>query len=153
MRCSPNEALEAKSFSTEYWRWQHRFLLDAVIQYGRPSLFLTITPYEWTFPFPHWLQNLRQKTGIGPTSAATFETMYIVHVLEQLERGYLYGSNTSCGGIMCFITIQRRGLPVSKLISVHRFEFQDRGTVHLRMFVWLKDFNKIKLDVIRADIP
>ncbi|PFX19004.1 hypothetical protein AWC38_SpisGene16592 [Stylophora pistillata] len=81
--------------------------------------------------------------------------MHTVHVLEQLERGY-----SSCmdpirirGGIVCFPTIQRRSLPVSKLISVHRFEFQDRGTVHLRMFVWLKDFNKIKLDVIRADIP
>ena len=24
-QCSPNKALEGKPFSTEYWRWQHRF--------------------------------------------------------------------------------------------------------------------------------
>ena len=35
----------------------------------------------------------------------------------------------------------------------YRFEFQDRGTVHLHMLVWLKDMTKMKLDAIRADIP
>ena len=35
----------------------------------------------------------------------------------------------------------------------YRFEFQDRGTVHLHMLVRLKDITKMKLDAIRADIP
>ena len=71
MKCSPNKALEAKTFSSEYWRWQHRFLMDAALQFGRPSLFITISPYEWTFPFPPWLDNLRVKSGHGPTNMST----------------------------------------------------------------------------------
>ena len=35
----------------------------------------------------------------------------------------------------------------------YSFEFQDSGTVHLHMLVWLKDLTKMKLDAIRADIP
>lgn len=35
----------------------------------------------------------------------------------------------------------------------YRFEFQDRGTVHLHMLVWLTDMMKMKLNVFRADVP
>ena len=33
-KCSPNRALQDKTFSTEYWRWQHRYLIDAVNQFN-----------------------------------------------------------------------------------------------------------------------
>jgi len=46
--CSPNAALQQKSFSATYWQWQHLHLIDAVRQYGYPSFFLTISPYEWS---------------------------------------------------------------------------------------------------------
>ena len=39
------------------------------------------------------------------------------------------------------------------LTYFYSFEFQDRGTVHLHMLVWLKDLTKMKLDAIRANIP
>ena len=74
-------------------KWQHRFLLDAVAQHGPPSLFLTISPYEWSFPLPPWLTSLREVTGKGPTELALLETSHIVHVLEQIICGYLCGSN------------------------------------------------------------
>ena len=45
-KCSPQCALETKSFSSGYWQWQHRFLQDAVRQYGYPSLFLAVSPAE-----------------------------------------------------------------------------------------------------------
>lgn len=32
--CSPARALEDKSFSYQYWQWQHRVLIDAVHQFG-----------------------------------------------------------------------------------------------------------------------
>ena len=73
-----------ETFSVEYWKWQHRFLLDAVAQHDPPSLFLTISPYEWSFPLPPWLTSLRQVTGKGPTELALLETSHIVHVLEQI---------------------------------------------------------------------
>lgn len=90
MNCSPNKALEAKAFSSEFWRWQHRYLLDAVEQFGTPSLFITISPYELTFPFPPWMESLREMSGKNATSLATLEMLHIVHILEQLVRGYVW---------------------------------------------------------------
>lgn len=93
--CSLARSLETKPFSAEYWKWQHRFLKDAVQQFGPPSIFLTISPYEWSFPAPPWLISLRHITGRGPTELAAYETTHIVHVLEQIIRGYLCGSNNN----------------------------------------------------------
>ena len=93
--CSPASSLEAKPFSIEYWKWQHRFLLDAVNQFGAPFIFLTISPYEWSFPVPVWLSGLRDLTGMVPTHLAGFETGHITHVLEQIILGYLCGSNNN----------------------------------------------------------
>ena len=66
--------LEANKFSSEYWKWQHRYFMDAVEQFGPPSLFITISPVEWTFPSPPWLDNLRSKTGKSPRNIPTLET-------------------------------------------------------------------------------
>lgn len=68
--------------------------MNAVEQFGPPSLFRTISPFEWTFPCPPWLDNLRSKTGKSQKHP-TLEKLHIVHVLEQLVRGYLCGSNTN----------------------------------------------------------
>ena len=98
-KCTPNKALEDKTFSPEYWRWQHRLLLDAVRQFGFPTLFITISPFEWSFPFPQWLDNLRDLTGYGPTCLPTFETTHIVHSFffirtsnfdAEAERSYIF---------------------------------------------------------------
>ena len=66
-QCSPGTALEAKTFSHQYWTNQHHYLIDAVRQFGFPSMFITISPFEWTFPFPPWLEHLRNQTGKAPT--------------------------------------------------------------------------------------
>ena len=44
LNCSPLRALDTQTFLPDYWQWQHRFLLDAVSQFGFHSLFLTISP-------------------------------------------------------------------------------------------------------------
>ena len=49
--CSPARALNTKPFSPAYWQLQHRFLLDAAEQFGLPDAFITISRYEWSFPF------------------------------------------------------------------------------------------------------
>ena len=122
------------------------------LQFGHPSLFITISPYEWTFPFPPWLENLRDLTGYGPTNLAQFETMHIVNVLEQLVRGYMCGSNTNRWTNHLF-SYKRKKNQKNVLTYFYRFEFQDRGTGYLHMLVWLKDITKIKLEAVRADIP
>jgi hypothetical protein len=150
--CSPARSLETKPFSVEYWKWQHRFLIDAVNQFGSPSVFLTISPYEWSFPVPPWLSSLRNLTGKGPTQLAAYETIHITHVLEQIIRGYLCGSNDNkwsnpvfnYNNISSFSNIQT---------YFYRFEFQGRGTVHVHLLVWLKDLKRIRLNLLRADIP
>ena len=151
-KCSPARALEAKTFSTGYWQWQHRFLLDALRQFGYPSVFLTISPYEWTFPFPEYLQKIRQATGNGPTNLASLETLHITHVLEQIVRGYLCGSNNQKWKTHVF---NYSGLPNKSNINTYfyRFEFQERGTAHLHLLVWLKNLKKFAHPLLRADIP
>ena len=57
--CSPARALDTKVFSPTYWQLQHRYLTDAVAQFGLPDVFVTISPYEWSFPFLTWLENIR----------------------------------------------------------------------------------------------
>ena len=80
--CSPARALDSKSFSPTYWQWQHRYLLDAVEQFGLPDVFVTISPFEWSFPFAKWLSHICQSTGRGPTQLAGYETYNITHVVR-----------------------------------------------------------------------
>ena len=35
----------------------------------------------------------------------------------------------------------------------YRFEFQEKGTVHLHMLVWLKKLDQIRLNLTKGDIP
>lgn len=152
MRCSPARALNAKTFSTGYWKMQHRLLLDAVYQFGYPSLFITINPYEWTFPFPKWLSNIRDMTGRGPTALSGFETIHIAHVLEQLVRGYLTGTNQSSWK-KHILSYGNRSAISNINTYYYRFEFQQRGTVHLHLLVWLKNISETQFNLMRGDIP
>ena len=150
--CSPARSLETKPFSTDYWKWQHRFLVDAVLQHGPPSLFVTISPFEWTFPIPPWLTALREVTGRGPTQLAAYETQQIAHVLTQVIRGYLCGSNDNKWTNHVF-SYNRLPAYTNVKTYFYRFEFQNRGTVHVHLLVWLKDLTRIRLPLLRGDIP
>ena len=150
--CSPARALDAKPFSPTYWQWQHRYLLDAVQQFGLPDAFITISPYEWSFPFPDWLSSIRKCTGMGPTQLPMYETFHITHVLEQLVRGYLCGSTNQKWSQHIF-SYNNSTIQKNVKTFFYRFEFQERGTVHLHMLVWLRDIAKARHEFIRADIP
>ena len=151
-QCSPARALDTKPFSPTYWEWQHRYLIDAVSQFGLPDVFITISPYEWTFPFPIWLENIRKLTGRGSTELAGFETEHILHTLKQIVRGYLCGSSNPKWSNYIFSYNQIAKMKNAKTYF-YRFEFQHRGTVHLHLLVWLKDLHKAQHDRIHADIP
>lgn len=150
--CSPARALDSKPFSPTYWQWQHRYLLDAVDQFGLPDVFITISPFEWSFPFAKWISDIRGKTGKGPTELACFETYHISHVLEQIVRGYLCGSNSKKWRNHIF-SYNRSSSQKNVKTYFYRFEFQDRGTVHMHMLVWLNNITMMQHDLIRADIP
>ena len=78
--------------------------------------------------------------------------MHIAHVLEQTVRGYLCGSNSNKWTKHIF-SYNRISTQSNVLTYFYRFEFQQRGTVHLHLLVWLKDISKIQHQFIRADIP
>ena len=91
--CSPNCVLQQKSFSATYWQWQHLYLIDAVRQYGFPSFFFTISPYEWSFPRPPFIKDIRKNHCLEATDLPVLETLHVANVLEQMARGYLTGAN------------------------------------------------------------
>lgn len=149
---SPATALDAKPFSIEYWRWEHRYLIDAVRQYGYPSLFMTISPFEWTFPKPHWLTSMYEGLGKLPTELPSLETINIVHILEQTVRGYLCGTNTKRWKHHYFSN-NAESNHTNVINFFYRIEFQHRGTAHVHILVWLKDLQQVNLNHFRADLP
>ena len=152
LKCSPARSLDSKPFSATYWQWQHRYVLDAVEQFGLPDIFITLSPYEWSFPFPQWLTDIRSKTGRGPTELAGFETAHVVQVLAQVVRGYLCGSNSQKWTNHIFSYNQKRATSNVKTYF-YRFEFQKRRTAHLHLLVLLRDIKLTQYNLIRADVP
>jgi len=151
-QCSPATSLEAKTFSHQYWANQHRYLIDAVCQFGFPSVFITVSPFEWTFPFPPWLTKLCNDMGKGPTELAIPETIHIAHVLEQFIRGYLCGSNTNRWKNHLFA--KKSDPSVNNVINYfYRFEFQKRRTLHADILIWLEDLNDLDVTKLSATIP
>ena len=150
--CSAATSLQNKTFSSEFWKWQHRSLVDSVRQFGFPTLFITISPSEWSFPLPPWLRQMQELSGLGETNLAAFETLHFVNTLEQIVRGYLCGSNDSKWKSHLFANT-RKCAANNVLNYFYRFEFQNRGTVHMHMLVWLKKAECIDLTSITAHIP
>ena len=104
------------------------------------SFFLTINPYEWTFPWPSFIEDVKQERSLHPTDISVLETLHVAHVLEQIARGYLFGGNNR---------------PANKnvITYVYRFVFQQKGTLHLHMLVWVKDVAVIQSDLLQASVP
>ena len=132
--CSLNRSLENKSFSRMYWQHQHLYLIDAVQQFGFPSFFITISQYEWTFPFPPFVEEVRELYGKDVTDIPMLETLHIAHVLEQIARGYLTGGSNNRWRKHVFSNTNDPGEKNLKTYF-YRFEFQQRGTLHLHMLV------------------
>ena len=150
--CSPARSLKAKVFSSGFWKRQHHCLVDAVRQFGFPSVFITISPSEWFFPLPPWLKQIQESTGLGQTNLSAFETFHFVNTLEQLVRGYLCGSNDKSWTSHLFAN--SRNSAIQNVVNYfYRFEFQKRGTVHIHILVWLKNLKQVNVKPIRADIP
>ena len=149
--CSPNRSLENKSFSKTFWQHQNLYLIDAVRQYGYPSFFITISPYEWTFPFPPFLEEIRSRYFKDVTNIPTLETIHIAHVLEQIARGYLAGANCNRWRTKVFTNLPD---PTSKNLETffYLFEFHKCGTLHVHMLVWVKDISATRAD-LHVSVP
>ena len=119
--CNPNVALQKTFFSASFW--QHLYLLNAVRQHGFPSFFITISPHEWSFPWPPFIKQITEEQSIQPTDLPILETLHIAHILEQIARGYITGENSNCWHQHIFAdTTEPRNRNV--LTYFYRFEFQ-----------------------------
>ena len=92
------EALASKPYSPELWRHYHAALVDLQRQIGLPQLFITVAPYEWSFPYHSALEDELHKCLRQRLHAATAETLHVAHVLSQAVKGLLTGFNEGIRG-------------------------------------------------------
>ena len=82
------------SFSPQYFLSVKRALIDVTRQLGPPRLFITFSPYEWSFPYHILLRDEMQKCFRGRLHLPLGETLHMTHVLIQLHKRLLCGLNT-----------------------------------------------------------
>ena len=148
--CSPNQSLVNTVFSRTFWQHQHLCLIDAVRQFGFPWFFVTISRYGWTFPFPPFIEHVRDHYAKDVTDLPMLETIHIAHILEQIARGYLTGGSSNRW--KTHIGNSQQPSQKNILTYFYRFEFQQRGTLHLHMLAWV-DISATRADVLHASVP
>ena len=148
---SPATALDSKAFSHTYWRWQHSLLLDAVAQFGFPTLFITLTANEWHFPKHEFFRQRCDSCYSCPTNDAFSKTMCIVHTLQQFCSQYICGSASQFNNHL--LANKRHKSSKNVLAFFHRLEFQNRGTPHIHLLVWLRHLSQIDIGRFSAHVP
>ena len=166
------EALANKPFSPEMWKTKHLALVDLQKQIGWPSVFITISPYEWSMPYHSWVEDELQKTLAARLQAPATETLHITHILTQAVKGLLLGANDGMKPQREHVFAGRHGVADGAGVRhwVARLEFQDgkrkrgsarpaqfyhgSGRVHVHLLVWLRDLAALDLPAkIAAELP
>lgn len=145
------EALAGKPFSPELWKTKHLALVDLQMQVGEPSLFLTISPFEWSFPYHAWLEDELQKNLAQKLHVPVAETLHLAHVLTQAVKGLLTGSNDGYKAKGEFHDGKRkRGAGAGKDPQF----YHGSGRPHVHILLWLDDLLSIDVaDKIKAEMP
>ena len=153
--------------------------MDLVKQLGLPTLFLTIAPYEWSWPFHKWVEDEAAKMLRARLQLPVAETLHIAHVLAQTVVGFLTGANQqgrdgNAKKWRSHLLSAKDGSGRKTVLNFFgRLEYQDgkrrryvnqeeaatqfyhgRGTVHLHLLVWLQHVESIQLEeVVAATVP
>ena len=174
-------AMAGYSFSPEYWRTRHAALIDMVKQLGLPTMFITVAPYEWSFPYHDWVQDEAKKLLRARLQLPVAESLHIAHVLAETVLGFLTGFNqqgtskkSQKKAWKSHVFAAQDGSGRKTVLNFFgRLEYQDgkrkryvnqqeaatqfyhgRGTVHLHLLVWLKDVEAAKLEEsVSATVP
>ena len=172
-------AMSGYAFSPEFWRLRHAGLVDTVKQLGLPTLFITVAPYEWSFPFHAWVEDEAHKMLRSRLKLPVAESLHIAHVLMQLVTGLLTGANQKRDkgrhrGWQSHIFAAKDGSKRKTVLNYFgRLEYQDgkrkryvneqevaaqfyhgRGTVHLHLLVWLQHTEVVGLEeAVSATVP
>ena len=173
-------AMSGYSFSPEYWRTRHAALIDMVKQLGLPTMFITVAPYEWSFPYHEWVQDEAKKLLRARLQLPVAESLHIAHVLAETVFGFLTGFNQQSTGAKkerawkSHVFAAQDGSGRKTVLNFFgRLEYQDgkrkrwvnqqeaatqfyhgRGTVHLHLLVWLQNVEAAKLEEsVSATVP
>ncbi|CAK0818116.1 unnamed protein product, partial [Prorocentrum cordatum] len=171
-------ALAGMSFSPEYWRTYHFALIDLQRQLGFPTLFVTLSPLEWSTPFHVWVEDEMRRTLRSRTWLPAAETYHLSHVLTQAIVGLLTGTQgkatsreSSAWTHHVLAGKDAEGKPTQRVITQFaRIEFQDgkrkrggpnarhayhgSGRPHVHCLVWLEKVASIDLpSKVSATIP
>ena len=170
--------LKNAKFSPLYWAVRHNALIDCQRQLGYPTLFFTISPYEWSFPQHDYVLDEMAKAYVSRLHLPAAETLHMVTVFKEIVRGALTGWNQRNDNP----EVQRArldrtwtehslsckdGSGRSTVVTYFgRFEFQDgkrkegtqkyhgRGSPHLHILIWLENIDAIKLEEqLSATVP
>ena len=153
-----------------YWRAVHYALLDMVRQVGYPRIFLTLAPYEWSFPYHEWLRDEMGKMLKERLFLPVAETLHIAHVMAQAVKGLVLGQTGSKQRQWrsnLFRVLDAAGRP-RKLHFFLRLEYQDgtrksptqdyhgSGRVHLHVIIFVRSEDVEKLPIaetVSATLP
>ena len=173
--------LKGASFSPLYWRLRHHALIDAQRQLGYPTMFFTMSPYEWSFPYHDWVVDELEKDLRTRLHLPAGETMHLAHALMELAQGWLTGANEHSATQDCKNWSQQilKGPDGKKIVANYcaRLEFQNgkrkkpkhvygvaeeegggrnwgRGAVHLHLLLWTEggDVSCLR-DVLSGTVP
>ena len=160
-------AMSGYAFSPEYWHTRHAALVDIVKQLGLPTLFVTVAPYEWSFPYPTWLEDEAAKMLRSKLRVPVAESLHIAHILAQLVQGLMTGANSTTdrkkNPWRSHIFAAKDGTNRKTVVNFFgRLEYQDgkrkryvnqqevatqfyhgRGTVHVHLLLWLEHIETV----------
>ena len=147
-----------------HWERHHALLLDVVDQLGDPDLFITVSPYEWHFPWPHWVDRIHAVCRAGPTDCPAAEVLAVAHALHQLCAGFLAGRTGGKTWKRHIFANKNDDKAQGVRAYFGRFEFQDkgqeqefgkgRGSLHLHCLFWLGNLRDVLLQhYIAAELP
>ena len=147
-----------KSWTPEYMRWHHCFIMDVFDQEGEPDLFGTITVNEWEFPYHVAMEQVMDALSRQRTDAPAWECQHHAHVLTQTVLGLLAGKTgdkpTKWREHLLSTGRPERGHEVEALFlhleyqegARARHHYHGRGTIHVHYVAWLRDIRAINLD-------
>ena len=161
--------LKGETFSPLYWKTKHQALIDMQRQCGFPSLFKTMAPWEFSFPYHVAVLDEMEKCGQGRMQAACLETIHTAHVFTELNRGLYSGTNkkNKTNGWRDHILGAEDEPEVKTVVnSFQRLEYQDgkrklptqdyhgSGRVHVHSLDYLQNVEKVKLETkMSATVP
>ena len=160
--------LKGETFSPLYWKEKHQALIDMQRQCNFPTLFKTMAPWEFSFPYHIFVLDEMEKSGCGRMQSPGLETLHTAHVFTELNRGLYTGMNKTAkdGGWKNHLLAALDGETPTVVNFFQRLEYQDgkrklptqdyhgSGRVHVHSLDYLTNVDKIGLEEkMSATVP